>query len=119
MSDHDHDHDHDDELDPDLEDGEEGDDEDDDIVILSDAEGNEIEYQFLAIVEVDGEQYALLTPNGSEDEEEATEIFIFHYSQDEDGGECFADVPDEETFKKVQSQAEALFAADGDDEDVS
>ena len=67
MSDHDHDHDEEEEaVDPeldDVEDGEgEGEDDEDDIVILSDAEGNEQEYQFLAIVEVEGDQYALLTP---------------------------------------------------------
>lgn len=114
--DHDHDHENEEELDELDEEGEEGEDDEDDTVILSDAEGNEIEYQFLAIVEVDGENYALLTPAVDEDDEEATEIFIFHYEQDEDGGEIFSDVADEATFEKVRAQAEALFAA-GDDED--
>ena len=61
-----HNKDHDDELD----DLEEGDDEDD-TVILSDAEGNETEYQFLAIIEVDGESYALLTPTDTEEGEDS------------------------------------------------
>lgn len=99
-----------------VEDGGEDEDDDDDIVILSDAEGNEQEYQFIAIVEVDEEQYALLTPADAE-EDETTEIVIFRYEQNEDGGETFSDVPDEETFAKVQAEAEALFAADDEEND--
>jgi uncharacterized protein YrzB (UPF0473 family) len=91
-------------------DGDDGEEEDDDdIVILSDADGNETEFQFLALVEVEGEQYALLTPSDDEGNE-ATEIFIFRYEQDEDGGETFSDVDDEETFAKVRAEAEQLFA---------
>lgn len=104
---HDHEHDHEDE---------EYDDEDE-VVVLSDAEGNETEFSILGIVEVEGEDYALLTPTDAEDEE-ATEIFIFRYEQDEDGGEIFSDVQDEEVFQKVRAQAEALFASlEDEDED--
>lgn len=83
------------------------DEEEEDIVILTDAEGNEVEYQLLAIVEVDGENYALLTPD--EEEAESTEVFIFRYEQDEDGGDVYSDVEDEATFAKVQAEAEKLF----------
>ncbi|MFZ5475321.1 MAG: DUF1292 domain-containing protein [Myxococcota bacterium] len=91
---------------------------DDDIVTLSDAEGNETDFQFLGVVEVEGEDYALLTPANDEEATE-TEIFIFRYEQDEDGGEIFSDVEDEETFQKVRAQAEALFASleEGDEEE--
>lgn len=92
------------------------DEEEDDIVVLSDAEGNETEFQFLAIVEVEGGQYALLTPNVGEDEDESTEIFIFKYEQDEDGGETFSDVDDEATFAKVRAEAENLFSSLDDEE---
>lgn len=121
---------HDDELDTNHthgadEDDLDGDDEedDDDVVILSDADGNETEFQFLALVEVEGDQYALLTP-ADDSEENATEIFIFKYEQDEDGGEIFSDVADEETFAKVRAEAEQLFSTledepEEDDEDVT
>jgi uncharacterized protein YrzB (UPF0473 family) len=88
---------------------EEDDEDEDDVVILSDADGNETEFQFLALVEVEGDQYALLTP-ADESDENATEIFIFKYEQDEDGGEIFSDVADEETFAKVRAEAEQLFS---------
>lgn len=107
---HDHDHDHDD---MDEEDGEEG----DDVVVLEDAEGNAREYVFLAVVEVDEEAYALLTPaEEDENEENPTEVFLFQYEVDDDGNESFSDIEDEELFKRVQAAAEQLFAEmDGDE----
>ncbi len=120
---HDHGHEHEHEHDEGAEgaEGAEGgefeedyDEADDDIVILADAEGNETEFHFLDVVEVDGEQYALLTPVDEDEESEATEIFIFHYEQDEDGAASFSDVEDEAIFAKVREAAESLFA--GEDE---
>ena len=104
---HDHGHEHEHEEEGEFE--EDYEDADDDIVILADAEGNETEFHFLDVVEVDGEQYALLTPVEDDEESDATEIFIFHYEQDEDGAASFSDVEDEEIFAKVRAAAESLF----------
>lgn len=107
-----HDHDH-------EEWEEEGEEEDDEFVILSDAEGNEKEFRFLTLLEVDGKQFALLTSaeeEESDDPEAATEVFLFHYEVDEDGGEMFADIEDEALFNKVQAAAEALLAGGEEDE---
>lgn len=101
-----HDHDHDDELD-DEQDGEE---EDDSIVILEDAEGNVMEYLFLDVVELDGDSFALLTPVDEDEESESTEIFIMRYEIDEEGGESFGDLDDEDLFRRVQEIAEKRFA---------
>lgn len=89
-------------------------DEDDDIVILQDAEGNEREFRFLTVVELEDEgAFALLTPNEEPADEEApTEVFIFRYEQDEDGGEIFSDLDDEDLFQRVQKAAEALLSGD-------
>ena len=105
MSDHDHDHDHGDE-----------EDDDDSLVTLEDAEGNAQDFVFLATVKVDDEIYALLTPAEEEgaEESETTEIFVFTYESDEDGGEVFGAVEDEEIVAKVQKEAEKLFA-EGDE----
>ncbi len=111
---HDHEHDHDEE----LEDGE-FDDDDDGIVVLTDAEGDEREFQFLDVVEVDDMQFALLAPvmdEENDDEDEPAEIFIFRYEVNEDGVETFSDVEDEELFAKVRDAAEALFAAEDEDD---
>jgi uncharacterized protein YrzB (UPF0473 family) len=111
---HDHEHDHDEE----LEDGE-FDDDDDGIVVLTDAEGDEREFQFLDVVEVDDMQFALLAPvmdEENDDEDEPAEIFIFRYEVNEDGVETFSDVEDEALFAKVRDAAEALFAAEDEDD---
>ena len=111
---HDHEHDHDEE----LEDGE-FDDDDDGIVVLTDAEGDEREFQFLDVVEVDDMQFALLAPvmdEENDDEDEPAEIFIFRYEVNEDGVETFTDVEDEDLFAKVRDAAEALFAAEDEDD---
>ncbi len=113
--DHDHEHAHDEE----LEDGEFEEDDDDGVVVLTDAEGGEREFQFLDVVEVDDMQFALLAPvmeEEEEDEDEPAEIFIFRYEVNEDGVETFTDVEDEELFAKVREAAEVLFAAEDEDE---
>lgn len=103
-----HDHDHDDERDdePGAEEGED----DDAIVLLEDAEGNVVEYLFLDVVELDGDSFALLTPVDEDEESESTEIFIMRYEVDEEGGESFGDLDDEELFRRVQEVAEKRFA---------
>jgi len=108
---HDHDHDH-----EEGEEWEEGD-EDDDIVILSGPDGEAKEYVFLTLVEVDGAQFALLTPaDEPEDEEAATEVYIFRYEQDEEGGEMFSEVEDEALFQRVQAEAEKILVTDEEDD---
>jgi len=119
---HAHAHDHAHEPEEDMENmdemGEDTDDEDDGIVILQTAEGEEMAFHVLEVIDVEDEQFALLTPanddEGEENDEEAAEIYIFHYEVDEDGAESFTPVEDEETFAKVRDAAEALFT--GDDE---
>lgn len=95
---------------------EEMDEEEDDIVVLADVDGNEKEFSFLAVVQVDGQDFALLTPAEEPADPEAdTEIFIFRYEQDEDGGEIFSEVEDEELFAKVQAEAERVLMGEADD----
>jgi uncharacterized protein YrzB (UPF0473 family) len=115
---HDHDHDHDHDEDESEFDELEEYDEDDDIVILQDADGNEKEFRFLTVVELEGEgAFALLTPNEEPlDEDAPTEVFIFRYEQDEEGGEIFSDLDDEDLFQRVQKAAEALLNAEAEEE---
>ncbi len=111
---HDHDHDH------AHEEGEEWENEEDldedDIVVLSDADGNEKEFRFLTVVQLDEQDFALLTPaTEDEDPEAATEIFIFRYEQDEDGGEIFSEIEDEDLFARVQTAAEQMLMSEDAD----
>jgi uncharacterized protein YrzB (UPF0473 family) len=113
---HDHEHSSDEEEVEDM--GEDMDDEDDGVVILQTAEGDEMAFHVLEVIDVDDEQFALLTPanddEGEDNDEEAAEIYIFHYEVDEDGAESFTPVEDEDTFAKVREAAEALFTGEDD-----
>lgn len=91
--------------------GEEFDEEEEDsVVVLEDAEGNVSEYLFIDVIELEGDSFALLTPLDEDEGSESTEIFIMRYDIDEDGGETFGDLDDEELFKRVQELAEKRFA---------
>ena len=47
----------------------------DNIVVLNDEDGNEVEFEFLDLIEYEGESYVVLLPT-DEDEEEAGEVLI-------------------------------------------
>ena len=109
--DHDHSHEHDENCDHEGE-GE------DDIVTLVDADGTEVDHVWLGIVELDDEQFALLCPVDEMDNDaESTSVYVYHYSEDEDGAESFEAVEDEALLARVQAAAEAMF--EGADEEVS
>jgi uncharacterized protein YrzB (UPF0473 family) len=110
---HDHEHDHEVAEEEELEEGEgEFDDldDEDDIVTLVDAEGKEVDYHMMGLVEVDEETFALLTPVEEDDESESMEVVLMGYEEDEDGGLIFSDIEDEALFAKVQAAAETFFA---------
>ena len=99
-------------------DGEDGEDDEESTVILVDAEGTEREFVFLAVVDLEDEgQFAALTPAEEDESGENTEVFLFHYEEDEDGGESFSPIEDEELFARVQSAAEEMFKQMDDGED--
>jgi uncharacterized protein YrzB (UPF0473 family) len=98
-------------------DGHEHQHDEEDIVVLADGDGNDVEFLWLGMVELEEESFALLTPLDATESEESTEIYVFHYEQDEDGGEIFSDVEDEELLKKVQAKAEEMFSEAEEGED--
>lgn len=113
---HDHEHEHDESLEEGVEDEELFDDEDD-VVVLVDAEGNELEYHLLGVIEVEEEEFALLTPADDDEESESMEVVLMRYDEDEDGGMIFQDIEDEALFAKVQAAAEVYFAESMDEEE--
>ncbi len=81
---------------------------DDEIVILEGEDGEEIAFQVLAIVEVDGQDYALLVEIDEEGElPEEFDVHVFKYKEGADGPE-FDDDVDEATFVKVREAAAEL-----------
>ena len=75
----------------------------DNIVILNDEEGNEVQFEFLDLVELDNEEYVVLLPVTSEGEEDEGEVVILKLEDtDEDSEEeSYVGVEDEEILNQV------------------
>ncbi len=72
-----------------------------------DEEGNVITFELYDIVEVDGQEYALLLPAEEQDESDEAELVIMKLSKD---GEdyIFETIDDEAEFEKVANYVESL-----------
>jgi uncharacterized protein YrzB (UPF0473 family) len=70
---------------------------DNNVVLFTDDHGNEIEFEFLDLIEYDGDQYAILLPT----EEDADEVLIMRLVPDEDGQEIYVTVEDEAVMNAV------------------
>jgi hypothetical protein len=75
-----------------------------DIVILEDEEGNAMDFALLAIVEVEDQDYALMTPAEQieDDGGDSMELFLFQYDEEDDGTASFSEIDDEETYERVR-----------------
>ena len=72
----------------------------DNIIILNDEEGNEVKFEFLDLIELDGEEFVVLLP--TEEEEDSEEVVILKVEDSEDEEmESYVSVDDEETLNKV------------------
>ena len=78
---------------------------DDNIVVLNDEEGNEVQFEFLDLVELDNEEYVVLLPVTDEGEEEEGEVVILKLedTDDESEEESYIGIEDEEILNKVFS----------------
>ncbi|KAB2951283.1 DUF1292 domain-containing protein [Heliorestis acidaminivorans] len=81
------------------------------IIILSDEEGNEIEFEELDRVEVDGKEYAILLP--ADDEEDEAIILRVEL---EDGEEVFSHIEDDEEWEKVADYWQELTEEEVDED---
>ena len=75
----------------------------DNIVILNDEEGNEVQFEFLDLVELDNEEYVVLLPVTSEGEEDEGEVVILKLEDTDDDSEeeSYVGVEDEEILNQV------------------
>lgn len=72
----------------------------DNIVVLNDEEGNEVEFEFLDLIEYEGEEYVVLLPN-DEDEETGEVLILKLEDTDSEDEESYVSVDDEEVLNKV------------------
>ena len=61
------------------------------VVLFTDDHGNEIEFEFLDLIDYDGDQFAVLLPT----EENADEVLIMRLVPDEDGNEVYEAADDD------------------------
>lgn len=72
----------------------------DNIIVLNDENGEQIEFEFLDLIEYDGEEYVVLLPN--DDDEEPGEVVILKLEDtDSEDEESYVSVEDEEVLKNV------------------
>lgn len=74
----------------------------DNIIVLNDEEGNEVQFEFLDLIEYDEEEYVVLLPVEDESEDEIGEVVILKVEPTEsEEEESYVGVEDEEILNKV------------------
>ena len=71
----------------------------DNIIVLNDEEGNEVEFEFLDLIEFEGEEYVVLLP--VEETEDAGEVVILQVEDIDTEEESYTSVEDENVLNKV------------------
>ena len=76
---------------------------DNNIVILNDEDGNEVQFEFLDLIDYEDEEYIVLLPITEEGEEQEGEVVILKVEDvdEENDEESYVSVDDEETLNKV------------------
>ena len=67
------------------------------LITLEDEEGNEVEFEFLDVVEYEGEEYIVLIEN----DEDADEVVILKINAIDDETEEYASIDDGELLEKL------------------
>ena len=81
----------------------------DNVVILNDEDGNEVQFEFLDLVELDSEEYVVLLPTSEEEEDEGEVVILKVEDTDSEDEESYVSVDDEEILNKVFEQFKEKF----------
>ena len=75
----------------------------DNVIVLNDEEGKEVKFEFLDLIELEGEEYVVLLPMSEEGEEDEGEVVILKVedTDEETDEESYVSVDDEATLNKV------------------
>ena len=75
----------------------------DNIIVLNDEDGNEVQFEFLDLVELDEEEYVVLLPVTEEGDEEEGEVVILKVEDTEEDSdeESYVSIEDEDTLNRV------------------
>lgn len=80
------------------------------IFTLTDEDGNELQFEQLAICEVDGTLYHALAPYDENGGDNSEEYVILKSVIDEDGEEILVTIDDDEEFDRIADMFEDSFA---------
>jgi uncharacterized protein YrzB (UPF0473 family) len=88
----------------------------DDVIVLTDDNGNETEFEYLDTVEMDNKEYVVLLPieenAQSPSEDAAEEVLILKVEKDSNGDDVFSSIENEDEVSKVFEQFKAQADAD-------
>lgn len=73
----------------------------DNIIVLNDEEGNEVEFEFLDLIEFEGEEYVVLLPVEVDEEEDGEVVILKVEDTESEDEESYVSVDNEETLAKV------------------
>jgi len=84
----------------------------DDVLVLVDEKGEEVEFEYLDTMNMNGSEYAILLPLEDDEDAETEEVVILKLEKDENGEDSFVSVDDQDELhevfeafkKKVQEQ---------------
>ncbi len=72
------------------------------ILVLTDDDGNEIEFEFLDLIEKDGQEYVVLLPiEPLEDEEEGAVVILKVDTNEDDENESYVSIENEEEAEEI------------------
>lgn len=73
----------------------------DNIIVLNDEDGNDVEFEFLDLIEFEGEEYVVLLPIEVEEDEEGEVVILKVEDTESEEEESYVSVEDEEVLNKV------------------
>ena len=73
----------------------------DNIIILNDEDGNEVQFEFLDLIELDGEEYVVLLPTEGEEDEDGEVVILKVEDTDSEDEESYVSVDDQEVLNQV------------------
>ena len=75
----------------------------DNVIVLNDEDGNEVSFEFLDLIELEGEEYVVLLPMSEEGEEDDGEVVILKVEDTDENSdeESYVSVDDEATLNEV------------------
>lgn len=90
----------------------------DDIVVLVDENGEEVEFEHIDTVEMNGNEYVVLIPfSEDEDDDLEEEVVILRAEHSEDGDDTFVTIEDDDELEEVFSEFQSRLEEEFEDEE--